>query len=150
MRAPELSGDDIPRHLLSHQTTIAVIDDDEGIREALEGLLHALGFRVRLFKSGEAFLRASDDEAPACLIVDMMMPGLTGLQLQAALNALGEHPPIIFLTSYFDEPTRQRALAGGAADFLGKPVNDEVLISSIHSALSGPPARCPDPRRRGG
>lgn len=122
---------------MSDPITIAVIDDDAGIREALEDLLRELGFRVRLFGCAEAYLEAEDEVAPACLIVDMMMPGLTGLQLQAALNAQGAHPPIIFLTSYLDEPTRLRALAGGAADFLGKPVNDEALISSIHSALSG-------------
>jgi len=126
---------------LSDQTIIAVIDDDEGIREALEGLLETFGFRVLPFASAEAFLAASAQGkarvAPACLIVDMMMPGLTGLQLQAALNALGEHPPIIFLTSRLDEPTRLRALAGGAADFLCKPVNDEALISSLRAALSG-------------
>lgn len=122
---------------MSDQPIIAVIDDDEGIREALEGLLQALGYRVLLFASAEAFLQMAHGPCPACLIVDLMMPGMTGLQFQAALNALGDHPPLIFLTSYYDEATRLRALAGGAAAFLSKPVDDEVLLAGIQAALSG-------------
>ncbi|AWB06539.1 two-component system response regulator (plasmid) [Azospirillum humicireducens] len=114
-----------------------MVDDDEAIREALDGLLRSVGLRCRPFVSAEDFLAHADRADIACIILDVRMPGLSGLDLQERLNADGGgHPPILFMTSYADDNTRMRALGGGARDVLGKPVDDHVLIASLNSAIA--------------
>ncbi|WP_395455929.1 response regulator transcription factor [Azospirillum melinis] len=122
---------------MSNAPLIAVVDDDEAIREALDDLLRSVGFRCRPFVSAEDFLARADWTGIACIILDVRMPGLSGLELQDRLNAEGGgHPPILFMTSYADETTRLRALGGGARDVLGKPVDAHVLIASLNRAIA--------------
>jgi FixJ family two-component response regulator len=120
---------------VSQLPTIAVIDDDAAIRDALQDLIGSLGYRSLLFASAEDYLHFVDRMAVACIIVDVKMPGLSGIELQNRLNQEGGKPPMIFMTSYFDKQTRMKAIAGGAHSFLGKPVDDEVLIGCLKSAL---------------
>ncbi len=123
---------------MSHEPLIAVVDDDEAIREALDDLLKSAGFRCQPFGSAEDFLARADRADIACIILDVRMPGLSGLELQERLNAAGGvRPPILFMTSYADAATRSRALGGGARDLLGKPVDDHILIESLNAAIAG-------------
>jgi FixJ family two-component response regulator len=114
---------------------IAVVDDDEAIREATESLLRAVGFRAVVFPSAEDFLRSSHLQDTACLIVDMRMPGMSGLELQRQLAAANYSMPIIFITAHGDAETRARALRAGAVAFLDKPFSDEVLLRAVQAAL---------------
>lgn len=123
---------------MSQPPVIAVVDDDQAIREALEDLLSSLGYRTLPFASAEDFLAFPGRTAVDCMVVDVRMGGLTGLDLQAALNARGERQPVIFMTSYTDETTRSKAMAGGARGFLEKPVDAEVLIACLESVLHEP------------
>lgn len=120
---------------MSHPPVIAVIDDDHAIREALEDLLSSLGYRALPFASAEDFLGFPGRNAVDCMVVDVRMGGMTGLDLQARLNAEGAPSPMIFMTSYTDDATRSKALAGGAHGFLEKPVDADVLIGCLDSAL---------------
>lgn len=115
--------------------TIAIVDDDSGIRDALSGLIQSLGYRPKLFACAEDYLASAGWLAVACLIVDVRMPGMSGIELLDRLNELERRPPIIFLTSFLDETTRSRAFEGGASHFLGKPVEDEVLIRCIDAVV---------------
>jgi len=118
-----------------HSPVIAVIDDDHAIREALEDLLSSLGYRALPFASAEDFLAFPGRSDVACMVCDVRMGGMTGLDLQASLNAEGKPSPMIFMTSYTDTATRAKALAGGAYGFLEKPVDADVLIACLASAL---------------
>ncbi|WP_395675451.1 response regulator transcription factor [Inquilinus sp.] len=120
---------------MSHPPVIAVIDDDHAIREALEDLLSSLGYRALPFASAEEFLGSPARSDVDCMVVDVRMGGMTGLDLQARLNAEGAPSPMIFMTSYTDEATRSKAMAGGAHSFLEKPVDADVLIGCLASAL---------------
>jgi FixJ family two-component response regulator len=123
---------------MSERCLIAVVDDDEAIREATESLIRSVGFRVVVYASAEDFLRSSHLQVTACLIVDVRMPGMSGLELQRQL-AMADCPmPIIFITAYSDEATRTRALRAGAVAFLDKPFSDEVLLRAVHAALQSP------------
>ncbi|MBY6261182.1 response regulator [Azospirillum sp. 412522] len=114
-----------------------MVDDDEAIREALDDLLQSVGFRCLSFVSAEDFLTRADQSGIACIILDVRMPGLSGLELQDRLNTDGGgHPPILFMTSYADDTTRRRAMGGGARDVLGKPVDAHILIESLNSAIA--------------
>lgn len=115
---------------------IAVVDDDIGIREALEGLIQSLGFRAALFKSAEDFLAFAGDSLFACVVVDMRLPGLSGLEFQTLLNQHCVQTPVIFLTSYTDEIIRVRALEGGARYFLAKPIGDDVLADCFRELIT--------------
>jgi len=114
---------------------IAIVDDDHAIREALDDMVQSCGYESRLFDSAEAFLAYPERRTIDCMLLDVKMPGLTGLELQAMLNAEPSRPPIIFMTSYRDERTRSAAMEGGALAFLGKPVEFEKLITSLDAAL---------------
>ncbi len=114
---------------------IAVVDDDDSIREALGDLIRSLGYRCLGFASAEDFLGFADRPSIACMITDIKMPGLTGLELQDRLNAEGHPPPIIFMTSYVDDATKAKAMGGGARCFFGKPVDDDDLIACLHSVV---------------
>ena len=114
---------------------VAIIDDDELMRGALRGLLREAGFPARAFASAEEFLRAGAQHLSSCLIVDVRMPGMSGLDLQTRLNAEQIRIPIIFITAHGDDRMRMQALRAGAADFLAKPFDDEVLLRSVRAAL---------------
>jgi FixJ family two-component response regulator len=114
---------------------IAIVDDSANMREALFGLIGSLGYQAEVFESAEAFLASTGDRIFNCLILDVAMPGLSGIQLQARLNERNSSPPIIFVTSRNDDATRGVALKAGATCFLGKPVDDKELISCLQSAL---------------
>ena len=114
---------------------VAVVDDDELMRGALQGLLKEAGLPARVFESGEKFLSSGAQHLSSCLIVDIRMPGMSGLDLQARLNAEQIRVPIIFITAHGDERIRLQALRSGAVDFLAKPFDDEVLLRSVRAAL---------------
>jgi len=116
---------------------IAIVDDDQGIREALDDLVKSCGYESRLFASAEEYLAYDEQSEIDCMLVDVKMPGLTGIELQAALNITRTvHPPIIFMTSYEDERTRNAAMDGGAFAFLGKPVDVPKLLGHLENALN--------------
>ena len=115
---------------------VAIVDDDELIRESLGGLMKAAGFPAVTFASGEEFLNSGEQENTACLIVDIRMQGMSGLELQSKLSKDDRRIPIIFITAHRDENTRMQALRAGAVKFLTKPVDKGVLIDSVRTALN--------------
>jgi FixJ family two-component response regulator len=114
---------------------IAVVDDDDALRNSLDDLLQAVGFRVHGFASAEAFLRTLHAPEAACLILDVRLPGMNGLELQRQLVAAHWPIPIIFITAYADDDVRARALAAGAVAVLSKPCGEEDLLTAIQTAL---------------
>jgi FixJ family two-component response regulator len=114
---------------------VLVVDDDASVRAGVQRLIRSAGFVVETFASAEDLLEAWPSDNWGCLIVDIQMPGLSGLELQTKLAALGSTVPIIFITAHDDPNARSRALNGGAADFLEKPFDDEELIAAIHAAF---------------
>jgi FixJ family two-component response regulator len=114
---------------------VAIVDDDDSMRGALEGLLKAVGLASRAFSSAEEYLKSGDQRETACLIADIRMPGMSGLELQARLNAEHCRIPTIFITAHGDEKMRMQALRAGAVEFLAKPFDDEVLLDSVRAAL---------------
>ena len=114
---------------------ISIIDDDESVRRTTTRLIESFGFRAAAFESAEKFLSSHHLNDVSCLIVDVRMPGMNGLQLQSQLAAAGCRIPIIFITAYDDKESRRRAMQAGAVAFLGKPFNDEQLLQWIRSAL---------------
>ena len=114
---------------------VAIVDDDELMRGALQGLLREAGLPARAFASGEEFLRSGAPRLSSCLIADIRMPGMSGLDLQARLIAEQIPIPIVFITAHGDERVRMQALRAGAVDFLAKPFDDHVLLRSVRAAL---------------
>ena len=114
---------------------VAVVDDDESFRAALQRLLKSAGFAVRSFASAEDFLKSGQQHETGCLITDIRMPGMSGLDLQTNLNA--DHCPIptIFITAHGDEKMRLQAMRGGAVKFLAKPFDGEILLETVRAAL---------------
>jgi len=117
------------------ENLISVVDDDESVRRTTTLLIESFGFRAETFESAETFLRSGHLHDTSCLIVDVQMPGMNGLQLQSHLAAAGCGIPVIFITAYESDDSRQRAMQAGAAAFLGKPFSDEQLLQTIRSAL---------------
>jgi len=120
---------------MSENPLIAVVDDDASMRGALRNLLRSVGFRAAAFASAEEFLQASQLQDTACAIVDVRMPGMSGLELQQHLATIQYPIPLIFITAHGDAEARARALRAGAVDFLDKPFSEEVLLRAIQSAL---------------
>jgi two-component system, LuxR family, response regulator FixJ len=114
---------------------IAIVDDDDALRNSLDDLLQSLGFRTQEFRSAEAFLSATQARETACLILDVRMPGMNGLELQRQIIAANWRIPIIFITSHADDDARARALAAGAVAFLYKPCREQELLDAIDMAL---------------
>ncbi|HZE72435.1 MAG TPA: response regulator transcription factor [Pyrinomonadaceae bacterium] len=114
---------------------VAIVDDDEAVRIALEGLLKSAGLTARAFESAETFIKSGQQVQVSCLIADIRMPGMSGLELQAKLNAEHCRIPIIFITGHGDAQMRVQALRAGAVEFLAKPFNDEALVESVRAAL---------------
>jgi FixJ family two-component response regulator len=115
---------------------VAIVDDDELMRSALQGMLKSVGLPSQAFASAEEFLRSGQPQQTACLIADIRMPGMSGLELQAKLNAQHYRIPTIFITAHGDTKMRMQALRAGAVEFLAKPFDDEVLIESVRAALA--------------
>ena len=114
---------------------ISVIDDDESIRRTTSRLIESFGFRAAAFESAESFLSSGRLNDASCLIVDVQMPGMNGLQLQCQLAAANCRIPIIFITAYDDNESRRRAMQAGAVAFLGKPFSGEQLLQWIRSTI---------------
>ena len=114
---------------------VFVVDDDPSMRRALESLLRSVGHEVRLFSSAPEFMQAERVDAPACLVLDVRLPGMSGLAFQQELTKAGLPLPIIFVTGHGDVPMSVRAMKAGAAEFLTKPFDDQVLLDAIHAAL---------------
>ena len=114
---------------------VFVIDDDESLREALKSLIRSVGLRVETFASARDFLESPRPDLPACLILDVRMPGLSGLDLQRDLAEANIHIPIIFITGHGDIPMSVRAMKAGAVEFLTKPFRDQDLLDAIQQAL---------------
>jgi FixJ family two-component response regulator len=114
---------------------ISIVDDDASIREALKGLMRSARFNAEAFASAEEFLASDRLHDTACLILDVSLPGMSGFELQNHLNNEQRGIPIVFITAHSDEASRERALKGGAIDFLGKPVRRETLFKAIQSAI---------------
>lgn len=114
---------------------VYVVDDDELVCKATARLLKSVGIQVRTFASAREFLDASRDDRPGCLLVDVRMPGLSGLDLQQALRNANVNLPIIFMTGHGDIPMSVRAMKAGAIDFLPKPVNDQDLLDAVGQAI---------------
>jgi len=114
---------------------VFVVDDDDSVREALSGLVRSVGLRVETFASAQDFLRHPRQEGPGCLVADVRLPGLSGLDLQRELADAGQDIPIIFITGHGDIPMTVRAMKAGAAEFLPKPFRDQDLLDAIAQAL---------------
>jgi len=115
--------------------TIFVVDDDPAVLKSLGRLLRSAGLHVETCNSPQDFLARHNPALPGCLVLDVAMPGLNGLEVQQALAAIGDERPIVFLTGHGDIPTSVEAMKRGAVDFLTKPVNAEDLLKAIHSAI---------------
>src|ERR1700749_4589696 len=116
---------------------ISIVDDDEEMREATKGLLRSLGYQAVAFSSAEQFLQAASIDETACLIADVRMAGLSGIDLQGQLIARGVQMPTIFITSFPEEATRMRAMTAGAVGYLGKPFSEKSLLACLDTALGG-------------
>ena len=114
---------------------ISVVDDDESIRRTTTFLIESFGFRAAAFESAENFLKSGQMHDTSCLIVDVQMPGMSGLELQSELAAAGYGIPIIFMTAYENKVSRQQAMQAGAVAFLAKPFGDEQLLQTVRLAL---------------
>src|ERR1700729_3041526 len=114
---------------------LAILDDDKSVQSALQDLIESEGMSTLCFDSAEQFLDSRARHNAACLIADIRMPGMSGIELQARLNAERCRIPIIFITAHGDEEMRFQALRGGAVEFLPKPFDDEILVESVRAAL---------------
>lgn len=123
------------------EATVFVVDDDPAVRKSLRWLIESVGLNVRTFASAREFLEACDPATPGCLVLDVRMPGMSGLDLQDHLSEQGAHLPVIVITAYGDVPMAVRALKAGAAEFLQKPVSDQVLLDHIQRAVENDCAR---------
>ena len=119
----------------ARQALVAVVDDDESVRTAIGSLFRSMGSRTELFGGGEDFLSSPNLREFSCLVLDVQMPGMDGLELQLRLAAASHPIPIIFVTAYGDEKKRARALRGGAVSFLSKPFSEDALLEAVKSAI---------------
>jgi FixJ family two-component response regulator len=115
--------------------TVIVVDDDSAVRKALGRLIRAAGYRVELFGTAREYLACDAPSRPACLLLDIRMPGMTGVELQRAIEGTPRALPIVFITGHGDDAIRDQTLAAGAVDVLYKPVDDHLLLAAIEQAL---------------
>src|ERR1700682_1423245 len=115
--------------------TVFVVDDDAGMRASIEGLLKSVGLRSECFGTAQEFMRSERPDAPGCLVLDVRLPGVNGLDFQRELAEAGVRIPIIFITGHGDIPMSVRAMKSGAVEFLTKPFRDQDLLDAIHQAL---------------
>jgi FixJ family two-component response regulator len=116
---------------------VSIVDDDESLRRSVGNLLTSVGFRVETFASAEAFLQSAHRGNTGCVVLDLRMPGMSGLDLLMQLAAIGSRIPVIILTAHSDDEARRRALQAGAVAFLGKPFHGEALLGAVRRALEG-------------
>jgi two-component system response regulator FixJ len=121
--------------MMNASRTVFVVDDDDSVRRALALLLDSVGMKVVEYGSAEAFLTGYDPEDPGCLVLDVRMPNMSGLDLQKELRARSLEIPIVFITGHGDVPMSVQAMKKGAIDFLLKPFNDQQLLDAVHKAL---------------
>jgi two-component system, LuxR family, response regulator FixJ len=121
--------------VLKNRPLIAVVDDDQSVREALENLISSVGFEVELFASAEDFLDSDVPVQTDCAVLDVRLPGISGLELQQRLVGGEKRIPVVIITAQGDDETRDEAVASGAIAFLKKPFKEELLLSAIDSAL---------------
>jgi RNA polymerase sigma factor (sigma-70 family) len=121
---------------MSNQSTVFVVDDDSAVREALGSLLRSANFNVKMFPSAQAFLESSRPDTPSCLVLDVRLPGLSGLELQKRMTDAAIEIPIVFITGHGDIPMSVRAMKAGAVEFLTKPFRDEDLLDAIKEAIA--------------
>jgi FixJ family two-component response regulator len=117
------------------RAVVAIIDDDKAVREALEGLLETVALKADLFGSVEEFLKAGKSRPPNCIVLDVRLPGPSGLDFQAQLASANNHTPIVFITGHGDIPTSVRAMKAGAIEFLTKPYRDQELLDAIRRGI---------------
>ena len=141
-----MNGQPLPR--LDDAAIVCVIDDDEDVRKALKRLLRSIGLAVETFPSSQAFLAYPLADRPSCLVLDVQLPGQSGLELQTALEEAAPNIPIVFVTGHGDVPTSVRAMKAGAVDFLEKPFEDRHLLDCIHRALDASRERRADRAER--
>jgi FixJ family two-component response regulator len=120
----------------SGEPVVLVVDDDKSMREALDGLFRSVGLRVSLFGSTSELMRSTLPNAPSCLVLDVRLPGVSGLDFQADLAAAGIHIPIIFMTGHGDIPMSVQAMKAGAVDFLTKPFRHQEMIHAVNKAIA--------------
>ncbi len=118
------------------EATVLVVDDDAGMRAAIQGLLRSAGLGSRAYASPQEFLRDGPPDGPSCLVLDVQLPGLTGLDVQGALAEAGIDIPIVFVTGHGDIPMTVRAMKAGAVEFLTKPFRDDDLLAAVQQALA--------------
>ena len=121
---------------MPHNPVIAIVDDDESFRQATISFIRSLGYSAAAFPSADAFLNSNAVENTDCLITDVQMPGMSGIELQNYLIAQGHRVPVIFVTAFPETKARGQALRAGAIGFLGKPFGDENLVSCLNKALA--------------
>ena len=121
---------------MNHRPVIAVVDDDLSVREALENLISSVGYEVKLFASAEAFLDSDARANTDCAVLDLRLPGISGIQLQRKLATNGQSIPSLIITAQGDDQARAEAAAAGAVAFINKPFKEETLLAAIDSALN--------------
>jgi FixJ family two-component response regulator len=119
----------------AEQPVVFVVDDDESMRRSLETLLRSVGHDVHLFSSAHEFMHTERPDAPSCLVLDVRLPGMSGITFQQELAKAGVVVPVIFITGHGDVPMTVRAMKAGAVEFLTKPFDDQVLLDAIHTAI---------------
>jgi FixJ family two-component response regulator len=117
------------------KAAVHIIDDDESLRHAVDSLCRSVGFETRSYGSAQAFLNAKREDLPGCLVLDVRLPGMSGLAFQSQLGALGVHLPVILVTGHGDIPMSVRAMKAGAVDFLPKPFRDQDLLDAVTMAI---------------
>ena len=122
--------------MIMEKPVVFVVDDDESVCKALKRLMKSVGIKARTLSSAEDFLNQGCHNVPGCLILDVRMPGVNGLELQEELVKSGSTMPIIFISAHEDTPVREQAMKAGAIAFLKKPFEDQILIEKVNSALS--------------
>jgi FixJ family two-component response regulator len=122
--------------MMTDDALVFLVDDDAGVRDAIESLLKSVGLRVEAFASAAAFLARVRRDVPSCLVLDVRLPGVSGLELQRQLTAAGERIPIIFITGHGDIPMSVEAMKAGAVEFLTKPVRGQDLLTAVQRAIA--------------
>src|SRR5215475_9673108 len=123
------------------RAVVFVVDDDPSMRRSLDALLRSVGLDVQLFSSAQEFIPAKRPDVPGCLVLDVRLPGMSGLTFQEELAKTGIALPVIFVTGHGDVPMSVRAMKAGAAEFLTKPFDDQVLLDAVHAAIKRDRAR---------
>ena len=128
------------------QAVVFVIDDDQSVRDGLKGLLRSIGLEVKLFESTQEFLQSERPDVPGCLVLDIRLPGMGGLDFQRELAKSSIHLPIVFITGHGDIPMTVQAMKGGAIEFLTKPFRDQELLDAVYIGIARDRARREDAR----